>query len=103
MSTANPGKLDTATISNRASQETPDWQYTDGKLQRTFTFKDFAHAFGFMSSVALIAESMNHHPEWFNVYNTVKIALRTHDVGGISDKDFALAQRIDDTAHSFGK
>lgn len=94
-------KLDPATIENRLPQDCPDWQYADGKLQRTFKFKDFAHAFGFMSSVALIAEGMNHHPEWFNVYSTVEIALRTHDVDGISDKDFALAQRIDETARAF--
>lgn len=94
-------RLDTATITARVLQECPDWQYTDGKLQRQFTFKDFVQAFGFMSSVALIAESMNHHPEWFNVYNKVNVALRTHDVNGISDKDFALAQRIDETAYLF--
>lgn len=94
--------LDDATVTARVSQECPDWQFSDGKLQRKLTFKDFTQAFGFMTSVALIAESMNHHPEWFNVYNTVAIALRTHDVDGISDKDFALAQRIDETARTFG-
>lgn len=90
------------TITARVPQECPAWQYCDGKLQRTLKFKDFTQAFGFMTSVALIAESMNHHPEWFNVYNTVDIALRTHDVDGISDKDFVLAQRIDETARIFG-
>lgn len=94
--------LNDDTITARVPQECPTWQYHDGKLHRTLKFKDFTQAFGFMTSVALIAESMDHHPEWFNVYSTVNIALRTHDVDGISDKDFALAQRIDETARIFG-
>ncbi|MBC7545291.1 MAG: 4a-hydroxytetrahydrobiopterin dehydratase [Candidatus Sericytochromatia bacterium] len=73
----------------------PDWTLAAGKLHRELRFADFSRAFGFMTSVALVAESMNHHPEWSNVYNRVTIDLTTHDVGGISDKDFALAARID--------
>jgi 4a-hydroxytetrahydrobiopterin dehydratase len=57
--------------------------------------KNFVEAFGFMTQVALIAEKMNHHPEWHNVYRTVEIHLTTHDVGGLSELDFALAQQID--------
>ena len=60
-----------------------------------FVFADFNQAFGFMSQVALLAETMGHHPEWSNVYNRVEIYLTTHDVGGISEHDFALAQKID--------
>ncbi len=70
------------------------WTVLDGKLQRDFTFDDFVDAFGFMTKVAIAAESAGHHPEWFNVYNRVSIHLRTHDVGGISDYDFGLAERI---------
>lgn len=74
------------------------WELIDGKLSKTFQFDSFVNAFGFMTSVALAAESLNHHPEWSNVYNRVTIALTTHDVGGISDLDFTLAQRIEDIA-----
>lgn len=71
------------------------WSVADDKLHREFQFKDFVQAFGFMSSVALIAESMNHHPEWFNVYNKVTIDLNTHSAGGISDLDFEFARKVD--------
>lgn len=72
----------------------PGWELADGKLHRDITFPDFAAAFGFMTSVALVAESKNHHPEWFNVYNRVVIDLSTHDVGGVSARDFELARAI---------
>jgi len=72
-----------------------DWSLADGKLHRELKFADFTEAWGFMARVALFAESMGHHPEWFNVYNTVKIDLATHDVGGISELDFKLAKKID--------
>ena len=75
--------------------ERPDWTLRLGKLHRELTFDDFVAAFGFMSQVALVAESMQHHPEWSNVYNRVSIDLTTHDAGGISSKDFDLARRID--------
>jgi 4a-hydroxytetrahydrobiopterin dehydratase len=71
------------------------WQITNGKLQKEFLFQDFTRAFGFMTSVALIAESMNHHPEWRNVYNRVSIELSTHDLGGISNLDFQFASKVD--------
>jgi 4a-hydroxytetrahydrobiopterin dehydratase len=71
------------------------WSIVNGKLRQEFKFKNFIQAFGFMSSVALIAEGMNHHPEWFNVYNKVTIDLTTHDVGGISNYDFEFASKID--------
>ncbi len=72
----------------------PGWVIEHHKLYRLFTFDNFVDAFGFMSSVALLAESMDHHPEWSNVYNRVKIHLTTHDADGISERDFMLAERI---------
>ena len=72
------------------------WKLVEGKLHRTFQFKDFARAFGFMSSLALVAEAQNHHPEWFNVYNRVVIDLRTHDADGVTEKDFTLAAAADE-------
>lgn len=71
------------------------WIIKDEKLYRQFQFNDFVSAWGFMSKVALLAEQADHHPEWFNVYNRVEIYLTSHDAGGISLKDFALANRID--------
>ena len=81
----------------------PKWRLESGKLHREYKFADFVQAFGFMSSVALMAEGMNHHPEWFNVYSTVKIDLTTHDAGGISEKDFALAEKIEAAAGKLGQ
>ncbi len=71
------------------------WTIENGKLHREFKFKSFVEAFGFMTSVALVAEGMNHHPEWFNVYNKVVIELTTHDVGGISNLDMEFAAKVD--------
>ena len=72
------------------------WKEENNKLSRTFTFKNFSEAFGFMSRVALIAEKMNHHPNWSNVYNKVEIHLNTHDAGDtVTDKDRKLAADID--------
>jgi len=73
----------------------PAWGLVDGKLQRQFTFADFSEAFGFLTRVALAAESLGHHPEWSNVWNRVTIALTTHDTGGLSNLDVDLARRID--------
>jgi 4a-hydroxytetrahydrobiopterin dehydratase len=67
-------------------------------LHKTFQFRDFSEAFGFMTRVALAAEVMDHHPEWFNVYKTVRVDLRTHDTGGITELDFALAGRMETIA-----
>ncbi len=71
------------------------WSILHGKIHKEFQFRDFVEAFGFMTRVALLAERMNHHPEWFNVYKTVRIDLVTHDVGGISALDIELARQID--------
>lgn len=72
----------------------PHWSLDEGKLVLTLKFQDFSMAWGFMSRVALLAEQHNHHPEWYNVYNRVEIALTTHDAGGITERDFALASAI---------
>jgi 4a-hydroxytetrahydrobiopterin dehydratase len=72
------------------------WSLVSGKLHREFACKDFVAAFGNMTRVALVAESMNHHPEWFNVWNKVVIDLNTHSVKGISDLDFELAGKINE-------
>ena len=72
------------------------WIEEDNKLKKTFKFNDFIEAFGFMSSVAIVAEKMNHHPNWSNVYNMVSFELNTHDAGDIvTEKDHALAKEID--------
>ena len=75
----------------------PDWQMCDG-CEAIFIFKDFSSAFGWMSRVAMKAEQMDHHPEWFNVYRSVDITLSTHDVGGLSKLDLKLAVEIDNIA-----
>ncbi len=92
-------KLDAESIA-RALSELNDsaaspWGLVDGKLHKDFQFKDFVEAFGFMSRVALVAESMDHHPEWSNVYSRVVVDLSTHDVAGITTLDFTLASRIE--------
>ena len=73
------------------------WSVREAKLHREFVFQDFVEAFGFMARVALLAESRNHHPEWFNVYNRVRIDLSTHEIGGISQRDLDLAQAVNGT------
>ena len=87
-------KLTTNEI-NTAKNAVPDWQVTEDTLLRTFTFNDFTHAFGFMTKVAIVAQELNHHPDWQNVYNTVYIRLSTHDANGLTTNDFELASRID--------
>ena len=76
------------------------WSPLEGRdaAQKSFKFDDFNAAFGFMSRVALAAEKADHHPEWFNVYNRVEITLTTHDAGGLSERDVALARFIEDAA-----
>lgn len=76
-----------------------EWIHENNKLKKTFTFKDFTTAFGFMTKVALVAEKMNHHPTWTNTWNTVSFELSTHDAGDVvTDKDHALAKAIDTLA-----
>jgi 4a-hydroxytetrahydrobiopterin dehydratase len=71
------------------------WELRNDKLHREFKFADFAHAFGFMTTAAVLIEKMNHHPEWFNVYNRVSVDLTTHDASGITQKDVDLARLLD--------
>ncbi|MFY9246801.1 MAG: 4a-hydroxytetrahydrobiopterin dehydratase [Roseicyclus sp.] len=73
------------------------WALVDGReaVHKRFVFADFTAAFSWMTRVALVAEKMNHHPEWFNVYKTVDVTLATHDVGGLSDLDVKLAEKMD--------
>ena len=75
----------------------PAWSMADGRdaLHRTFLFRDFSSAFGFMSRVALLAEKHDHHPEWSNVWNQVEITLTTHDASGLSERDLTMASAID--------
>src|ERR1700693_5215158 len=88
-------KLTEAEVKERLS-EIQGWTFQGGKLHRAFECKDFVAAFGNMTRVALVAEAMNHHPEWFNVWNKVVIDLNTHSVGGISELDFKLAGKINE-------
>jgi len=76
------------------------WQEVKGRdaISKRFVFKDFSEAFAFMTRVALAAEKMDHHPEWFNVYKTVDVTLSTHDAGGVTEKDIALARLMDQAA-----
>jgi len=74
------------------------WNIENGKLHKNFQFQSFVEAFGFMTKTALAAEAMNHHPEWFNVYNKVTVDLSTHDLGGISTWDFELAKKMEEFA-----
>lgn len=82
--------------------ELPGWQRRGDRLCRELLFTDFVQAFGFMASAALVAERMAHHPEWSNVYNRVTIELTTHDAGGVTDMDFALAAELSLLARHFG-
>lgn len=92
-----PSRLSEEEIRSRLSGLS-GWELADGKLHREFQFADFAAAFGFMASVALVAERMDHHPEWSNVYNRVRIDLSTHDAGGVTELDFDLASAASERA-----
>ncbi len=87
-------KLDEAARAGLADA-LPNWTLDGEHLKRSFHFKDFNQAWGFMARVALLAECQDHHPEWFNVYNRVEIALTTHDADGLSARDVRLAKAID--------
>ncbi|MCR9257668.1 MAG: 4a-hydroxytetrahydrobiopterin dehydratase [Alphaproteobacteria bacterium] len=86
---------------NAALEGLDGWEMARNRdaIQKTFTFKNFSEAWGFMSRVALKAEQMDHHPEWFNVYRTVEVTLSTHDVGGLSELDIELAKFCDSLAY----
>ncbi len=88
-----PPKLSDAEVTQRL-QALPGWTVAGGRLHRDLQFRDFSEAFGFMARVALLAEKMDHHPDWSNVYNRVTIELMTHDAGGLTTLDFDLAGKI---------
>lgn len=94
---ARPTPLDPADVA-AALTDLEDWDERDGKLHAEFRFADFAEAFGFMASVATEAAQMDHHPEWSNVYSRVTVDLVTHDAGGITELDVALARRMSQLA-----
>ena len=98
---ANCAKL-AGVAREQAIAELDGWQEVAGRdaICKCFAFKDFNAAFGFMTRVALQAEKMNHHPEWFNVYKTVQVTLSTHDAGGLTDLDVKLAKSIDRLAQA---
>ncbi len=74
------------------------WTGGDDFITKVYRFDDFAKAFGFMTQIAIIADKMDHHPEWFNVYNRVDITLTTHDAGGVTEKDVKLAEAMEKAA-----
>lgn len=82
--------------------ERPSWSLVEGKLHRELTFADFRDAFSFMAGVALEAEKLDHHPDWSNVWNKVVIDVASHSAGGITERCFALAERVDHHAARFG-
>lgn len=86
-----------------ALRELPGWALKDGVLHREYQFTDFVQAFGFMTAAALIAESMQHHPDWRNVYNRVSIDLTTHDAGGVTQRDVELAAKLESLAAKSGR
>jgi 4a-hydroxytetrahydrobiopterin dehydratase len=87
----------TGAARNAAIGRLDGWSEVAGRdaIAKKFTFKDFNEAFGFMARAALIAEKLDHHPEWFNVYNRVEVTLATHDAGGVTERDVKLAQEMD--------
>jgi 4a-hydroxytetrahydrobiopterin dehydratase len=89
-------KLDAASRA-KAFAELPDWREVPGRdaIAKKFVFKDFNEAFAFMTRVAMLAEKMDHHPEWSNVYRTVEVTLATHDAGGVTENDIAMAKAMD--------
>jgi len=97
MSNPKPVKLSEAEIASAVSKLS-GWKVEHGKLHREYAFIDFVAAFGFMSGAALVAQAMDHHPEWFNVWNKVRIDLATHDAGGITALDVKLAHSMEELA-----
>ena len=88
-------KLTDAEISEHM-KALPKWELGTDRVRRVFRFKDFVEAFGWMSSVAIVAETMNHHPEWRNVWATVEVELSTHDAGGLTELGMKLASKMDE-------
>ena len=90
-----PEKL-TGNARQAALAKLSGWSEVEGRdaISRKFTFKDFSEAFGFMARAAMMAEKLDHHPEWFNVYNKVEVTLATHEAGGVTERDVQLAQEM---------
>tara|TARA_B100001093_G_scaffold229828_1_gene220354 strand:- start:908 stop:1195 length:288 start_codon:yes stop_codon:yes gene_type:complete len=88
-------KLSKTEIKDNINSIHSEWILINGFIQRKFVFDDFIQAFSFMTSVSIIAEKQNHHPNWENVYNKVIVNLKTHDVDGLTEKDFKLAKNMD--------
>ena len=88
-------KLLTQQQINEALTELEGWSYKDNGIEKNFVFKDFKETLSIMMGIGMIAEKMNHHPEWFNVYNKLDIRLSTHDAGGVTEKDIDLAKKIE--------
>jgi 4a-hydroxytetrahydrobiopterin dehydratase len=86
-----------AAARKKALKDLPEWRKVSGRdaIARKFAFKDFNAAFAFMTRTALLAEKLDHHPEWFNVYNKVDVTLSTHDAGGVTDNDIAMAKAME--------
>ena len=97
MSTPRPVKLNETEIATALSK-LPDWRLQGGKLHREYKFADFVAAFGFMTGAALVAQALDHHPEWFNVWNTVRVDLATHDAGGVTALVLKLAHSMEELA-----
>jgi len=95
-----PSKID----ATAALEDLPGWEAAPGRdaIRRTYRFRDFNAAFGFMTRAALMAETLDHHPEWANVYNRVEITLATHDADGVTELDVKLARFMDDAAGALG-
>jgi 4a-hydroxytetrahydrobiopterin dehydratase len=91
-----PKRLDGAARAS-ALRELPSWRDVQDRdaIARKFEFRDFNEAFGFMTRVALLAEKMDHHPEWFNVYNRIEVTLSTHDAGGVTENDVKMAKAME--------
>lgn len=98
---ARPDKLDDAGLA-ALFEAAPDWEHRDGSLFRSFSFANFRQAFAFMTQLAMVAEQLNHHPEWSNVYNRVDITITTHDAGGLTALDGSFVEAADLTAAEFG-
>ena len=91
---SKPVKLDDARVQEELKKRS-DWFISAGRLHREFKFKNFVQAFSWMAAVALEAEKLDHHPEWFNSYNSVRVDLVTHSIAGLSENDFVLAEKMD--------
>jgi len=88
-------------LKNELNKLTTKWELKEKAIYKEFEFKNFVHAFSFMTSVAITAEKLEHHPDWSNAYNQVKITLTNHELGGVSKKDFELAEEINNIKNNY--